>query len=94
MHHQIQINMSETTAQLTPQERKEAYLQSLQAKIEKMFEDGSLTNRFETSSCAPAYGWSVEEHLYMPQVATRLRAKGYTVSSSVNHGVTDWIIGL
>jgi hypothetical protein len=85
--------MSET-AQLNPQERKEQYIQSLQAKIEGLFNNGSLTNRFETSSCAPAYGWSVEEYMYMPIVASRLREKGYSVSSSVNHGVTDWIIGL
>lgn len=82
------------TPTLTPQQRKEQYIQSLQKKIEDKFNDGTLTNRFETSSCAPAFGWSVEEHLYMPTVADRLRSKGYTVSSSVNHGVTDWLIGL
>ena len=85
--------MSET-AQMTPQERKEAYLNELEAKIVKMFDNGRLIATFETSSCAPAYGWSREEYLYMPTVAARLREKGYTVSSSVNHGVTDWIIGL
>ena len=82
------------TTTLTPQERKEQFIQGLQKKIEDLFNDGSLTNRFETSSCAPAYGWSVEEYMYMPIVAERLRAKGYSVSSSVNHGVTDWKIAL
>jgi hypothetical protein len=87
--------MSEVTAVvLTPQEKKEQYLQSLQKRIEGDFIDGSLTTSFTTSSCAPAYGWSVEEHLYMPVVASRLREKGYTVSSSVNWGVTDWLIAL
>lgn len=79
---------------LTPQERKEQYIGSLQKTIEDKFSNGSLTNKFETSSCAPAYGWSVEEYMYMPLVAERLRQKGYSVSSSVNHGVTDWLIAL
>jgi len=79
---------------LTPQERKERFITDLQSKIEKKFDDGRLTALFETSSCAPAYGWSVEEYMYMPIVADRLRAKGYQVSSSVNHGVTDWKIAL
>jgi hypothetical protein len=87
--------MSEvTTVVLTPQERKEQYLQSLQKKIEDKFADGRLTSKFETSSCAPAHGWSVDEYMYMPVVAARLREKGYRVSSSVNWGVTDWLIAL
>lgn len=85
----------ETTVQtLTPQERKEAFISALQQKIENLFNDGSLTNRFETCSSAPSYGWSVEEYMYMPIVASRLREKGYSVSSSVNWGVTDWKIAL
>jgi hypothetical protein len=86
-------NKMETTIQ-TPQERKEAYIQSLQKKIEDLFLDGSLTNKFMTCSSAPSYGWSVEEYMYMPSVASRLRTKGYSVTSSVNWGVTDWIIAL
>jgi hypothetical protein len=30
----------------------------------------------------------------MPLVASRLREKGYSVSSSVNWGVTDWVIAV
>ena len=45
-----------------------------------------------TCSDAPAFGWSIEEYMYMPQVAQRLREKGYSVTSKVNHGVTDWLI--
>ena len=85
--------MSETV-QLTPQERKENYIQSLQEKIEGWLSGNAITTTFTTASCAPAFGWSVEEYAYMPTVAQRLRAKGYSVSSSVNHGVTDWIIAL
>jgi len=85
--------MSET-AQLTPQERKEQFIQNLQAKIEGWLSGDALTTKFETASCAPAHGWSVEEYMYMPTVAARLRDKGYSVSSSVNHGVTDWLIAV
>jgi hypothetical protein len=79
---------------LTPQEKKEQFIQSLQKQIEDRFLNGNLTTKFETSSKAPAYGWSVEEYMYMPIVAQRLREKGYSVSSSVNWGVTDWLIAL
>jgi hypothetical protein len=82
------------TATLTPQERKEIFIQNLQAKIEGWLSGDALTTTFTTSSCAPSYGWSVEEYMYMPIVADRLRKKGYSVSSSVNWGVTDWVIAV
>jgi hypothetical protein len=85
--------MSET-AQLTPQERKENYIQDLQSRIEGWLSGNALTTTFTTASCAPAFGWSVEEYMYMPIVADRLRKKGYSVSSSVNWGVTDWVIAV
>lgn len=85
--------MSETQTK-SPQERKEEYIQALVKRIEDKFEGGNLTARFETCSQAPAFGWSVEEYMYMPTVADRLRTKGYSVSSAVNHGVTDWTIAL
>lgn len=78
---------------LTPQERKEAFIQEMVDRIESRLGD-SLTTRFETCSKAPSFGWSVEEYMYMPIVAQRLRAKGYSVSSSVNWEVTDWIIAV
>ena len=84
--------MSQET--LTPQERKEQYLQEFEKRIEGMFASGNLTAKFETAVCAPSFGWSVEEYMYMPIVAQRLRAKGYSVSSSVNWEVTDWVIAV
>jgi len=84
--------MSET---ISPQQRKEQFITELQAKIEKKFDDGkTLVATFETASCAPSFGWSKEEYMYMPIVAERLRAKGFTVSSKVNFEVTDWKIAL
>ena len=79
---------------MTPQERKEAFIQELQNRIEGWLSGDSLTTKFETCSSAPSFGWSVEEYMYMPLVADRLRKKGYTVSSSVNWGVTDWRIAV
>lgn len=70
---------------------KEKFLQELEEKIMNRMGD-RLTCSFETCSKAPSYGWSREEYMYMPQVAQRLREKGFTVTSSVNWEVTDWII--
>lgn len=78
---------------MTPQERKEQFIQDLTQKILNNLGD-SLTCKFETCKDAPSYGWSVEEYMYMPIVAQRLREQGYSVSSSVNWGVTDWVIAV
>ena len=87
--------MSETAeVVLTPQERKEQFIQELQKRIEDRLGGEYLTTKFETAKCAPSYGWSVEEYMYMPIVAQRLREKGYSVSSSVNWEVTDWVIAV
>lgn len=79
---------------MTPQEMKEKFIQDLTEKITSRLGGNSLTTRFETCSQAPSFGWSVEEHMYMPIVAQRLRQQGYSVSSSVNWGVTDWVIAV
>ena len=81
------------TLTLTPQQRKEKFLTDLENKIIAQLGD-RLTTRFETCYRAPAYGWSVEEHMYMPIVAQRLRDKGYSVSSSVSFEVTDYVIAV
>jgi hypothetical protein len=78
---------------LSPQEKKEQFIQDLMARIENSFGD-RLTTKFETCSKAPSYGWSREEYMYMPEVARRLREKGYSVTSSVNWEVTDWVIAV
>lgn len=83
----------ETLTQLTPQEKKELFLTELENRIVKQLGD-NLYTRFETCYRAPAYGWSVQEYMYMPLVANRLRAKGYNVTSSVSYEVTDWIIAV
>ena len=78
----------------TPQEAKEDFIQELQKRIEDRFTATNLTTTFMTCSIAPIYGWCPKEYMYMPIVAQRLRDKGYSVSSQVNHGVTDWTIAV
>lgn len=79
---------------MTPLERKEQFITELQNRIEGWLSGDSLTTKFKTCKDAPSFGWSVEEYMYMPIVADRLRKKGYSVSSSVNWGVTDWLIAV
>ena len=78
----------------TPQERKEQFIVNLMNKIKSRLGGSYLTTKFETAKCAPSYGWSVEEYIYMPIVANRLRQEGYQVTSSVNWEVTDWVIAI
>jgi hypothetical protein len=85
--------METLTQTLTPQEKKELFLTELENRIIKQLGD-KLHTRFETCYRAPAYGWSVDEYTYMPVVASRLRSKGYSVSSSVSFEVTDWTIAV
>lgn len=82
------------TETLTPQQAKELFLQKLEQDLVSRFTADRLTIGFMTCSQAPSFGWSTDEYNYMPIVASRLREKGYTVSSSVNHGVTDWLISV
>jgi hypothetical protein len=86
------VNQNNNT--MTPQESKELFLQTLESKIKGNLSATNLTTRFETCSSAPSFGWSVEEYMYMPLVAERLRKQGYRVTSQVNHGVTDWTIAV
>ncbi len=73
---------------------KEKFINDKVMYFESQFVGDTLTFRFETCKDAPSYGWSVEEYMYMPQIASILMSKGYTVQSSVNWGVTDWVIAL
>jgi len=96
LHQQIKTIMDNQTQEvvLTPQERKEQFIVNLMNRIKSQLGGNNLTTKFETAKCAPAYGWSVEEYMYMPIVAQRLRQEGYSVSSSVNWEVTDWVIAV
>jgi len=95
LYYQNQKKMDNQTQEvvLTPQERKEQFIVELMNRIKSRLVN-NLTTKFETCKCAPSYGWSVEEYMYMPIVAQRLREEGYSVSSSVNWEVTDWVIAV
>ena len=62
--------------------------------IDSMVESECAYTTFTTCSCAPAFGWSVEEYTLMPRVAQEMNEEGFSVTSSINHGVTDWKISL
>ncbi len=62
--------------------------------INQLVKNKKTSTTFTTSSCAPAYGWSVQEYQDMPHVAEILRSKGLKVSSKINYGVTDWYISI
>ena len=79
---------------MSPLEKKEVFITELQNRIETWLSGSALTTTFMTCKDAPSFGWSVEEYMYMPIVADRLRKKGYSVNSSVNWGVTDWLIAV
>jgi len=77
-------------SELTPQQAKEQFIQGLINKIKGRITPTKLTAMVSTCDYS---GWDRKEHLYMPEVARRLISEGYTVSVSVNHGVTDYVIG-
>lgn len=81
------------TQTLSPQQKKELFLIELENKVLTQLGE-RLSTIFNTCYRAPAYGWSIEEHMYMPIVADRLIAKGYSVKSSVSFEVTDWVIAI
>lgn len=62
--------------------------------INELIKGNKTSTTHTTSSCAPAFGWSVEDYNDMPRVADVLRKNGLKVSSQVNHGVTDWHISV
>jgi len=82
-----------SNSNISPKEKKELLINTLVDKFEKDL-TSSMYTTFTTCKDAPAFGWSVEEYMYMPQVANILRDKGYTVRSEVNWGVTDWYIAV
>jgi hypothetical protein len=57
--------------------------------IESMTKRKELTTTIATCDYS---NWDREYHRMFPQIATELRKRGFSVSSTVNHGVTDWVI--
>ena len=62
--------------------------------VKNMTDNDLLTMSVTTCSAAPSFGWSKEEFMFMPKVASKLRENGFTVHSEVNFEVTDWTIAI
>jgi len=57
--------------------------------IESMEKDGDIVRKVPTCDHS---NWDREYHHMFPQIAQKIREKGYNVTSKVNWGVTDWVI--
>lgn len=57
--------------------------------IGSMIRTKSIT--YEVSTC-DHYNWDRKLHENFESIADELRANGFNVTSTVNFGVTDWII--
>lgn len=55
--------------------------------------DGMVKRKVVTDTLATCDypNWDRQLHRTMPQIASKLREMGLSVTSSVNHGVTDWV---
>lgn len=69
---------------------KERYVKE---QADKIVRDMTSRNRVEwTVSTCDYSNWDKKLHRMFPAIAEELRSRGLNVSSSVNWGVTDWII--
>lgn len=65
----------------------------VEEKAQAIIDDMTKHNELTTSvATCDHYNWDREYHRMFPQIADKLRQNGYTVSSKVNFGVTDWTI--
>jgi len=72
------------------QNKKKAYVdEKAQGYAKQMIEKGWLNLKVSTCDYS---NWDRELHFAMPEIATELNKIGFSVSSTVNYGVTDWII--
>lgn len=70
-------------------EKKKAYVKEKADEIvAEMVRRSVITDTLATCDYP---NWDRELHRNMGDIAAELRARGISVSSSVNHGVTDWV---
>lgn len=71
---------------------KEDYLNE---QVEEFVAEVKKSDDFSTTraTCDARY-WDNKLHNCMPEIATKLREKGFGVTSKINYGVTDWTITL
>ncbi len=71
---------------------------SVQEKLQGIIERNSKRveetgkSHIDTCSAAPSFGWDVDVWNHRHSIMDAFRERGYTVSSSTNHGVLDIII--
>lgn len=70
-------------------EKKKAYVKAEAEKIVAEMVRRGVTS--DTLATCDYQNWDRELHRAMPDIANELREKGLSVSSRVNHGVTDWV---
>ena len=80
------IDLSELRA------KRKAYVTDKAEEIVNDMIDRKKTSTKISTCDAAYYGWDVELHDAMPQIATKLREMGLSVSYAVRWGVTDWLI--
>jgi hypothetical protein len=73
-------------------EQKKAYIKEQADKIILGMERRKVTT--DTLATCDYSNWDKELHRNMNDISTELCARGFSVSSRVNHGVTDWVISI
>lgn len=76
----------------TLREQKEAYVKEQADRIVLEMVRRKVTT--DTLATCDYPNWDRELHRAMDDIATELRERGLSVSSRVNHGVTDWVFKL
>ena len=71
------------------QKMKNEYVTEQANKIINEMTDRGVTA--DTLATCDYPNWDRKLHRHMNDIVTELRANGLNVSSSVNHGVTDWV---
>ena len=73
----------------TLREKKDKYAQEQAEKIvQKMIDREEISSTLATCDYPR---WDRDLHRAMPSIVQKLREMGVSTTSSVNHGVTDWV---
>jgi hypothetical protein len=73
-------------------EKKQTYVKEQADKIVLEMVRRNVTT--DTLATCDYSNWDRELHRAMLDIATELRARGLSVSSSVNYGVTNWVFSI
>jgi hypothetical protein len=77
------------------QELKKQKQDRIEVKVKNIILDIEKYGSAKRETCpSNSYGWSMEEHNEMYDVAKKLRELGFNVKSKVNWEVFDWYINV